>query len=457
MARVGEVIGALLALKALDVDPSTGRLFTYIYETGLEELREVARRAFELFLDTNALDPTVFRSAMALEREVVGFAKSLVGAGEEVVGTATYGGTESIMLAVKAARWAYRRRAGAASVGEVLLPVTGHPSIRKAAHYLDMRAVDVPVDPETKKVDVEALKERVSGRTALIVVSAPNFPYGTIDPVRDVAEYAADKGVPVHVDACLGGYVLPFMRELGEPVPPFGFEVEGVSSLSMDAHKYGYAPKGVSVLLFRTGEYKEGTIYVDLGWPGYPFINTTVLSSRSVAPLAAAWAVAKYLGREGYLELTRRLLEARARILRGLGKLGFESVAPVESPLLALTLPGEGELFKFFANMALRGWVMGLQPRVEGVAPYNVHLTLSPIHERVAGEFLGDAREALESPPPPELEQALRALEAGPLEAASMIGRGPLDSILIAKLLESIPPGEAEELARKLVVEVFRG
>jgi len=319
-----------------------------------------------------------------------------------------------------------------------------------------MRAVDVPVDPETKKVDVESLKEAVSGRTALIVVSAPNFPYGTIDPVRDIGEYAHDKGVPVHVDACLGGYILPFMRELGEPVPPFAFEVEGVASLSMDAHKYGYAPKGVSVLLFREGEYKEGTIYVDLKWPGYPFINTTILSSRSVAPLAAAWAIMKYLGREGYLDLTRRVLNARARILAGMVRLGFKSVAPVESPLLALALESEAELFKFYANMSLKGWVMGLQPRLEGVAPYNIHLTLSPIHEKVAGEFLEDARRSLEEPPPPMLSDLLKLVEGDPMKAASKIGETPLDSILIARLLESLPKDMAEELARGLVVEFYR-
>ncbi len=456
MTALEEVLKALDNARKLNIDPTQGRLFTYIYETGVDEIRKIIRKAFEYFAETNALDPMVFRSAFLFEKEVIAFAKDLVNADDEVVGTVTYGGTESIMLAVKAAREYFRKRKGLNEIPEVLLPITGHPSIRKAAHYLNMRTVDVPIDSESKKVNVEALKDKVNYKTALVVVSAPNFPYGTIDPVKDVAEYARDKGVPVHVDSCLGGYILPFMKELGEPVPSFGFEIEGVMSLSMDTHKYGYAPKGVSVLLFRSGEYKEETIYVDLRWPGYPFINNIVLSSRSIAPLAAAWAIMKYLGKKGYLELTGRLLRARDRILKGLMDIGFKSIAPIESPLLSLTLNSEEELFKFYANMTLKGWVMGLQPRIEGIASYNIHLTLSPIHKKVVNEFLKDARESLESPSPKELIEIYNVLKSNTLEAASMVGKSSLDSILIAKLLESMPKGVAEDLARKLTVEVYR-
>ena len=456
MGSVESILSRLLEVRGADVDPSTGRLFTYIYETGDEELKRLARKAFELFLDTNALDPTVFKSALYFEKEIVAFSKSLVRAPEGTVGTVTYGGTESIMLAVKAARWAYRKRRGADSIPEVVLPVTGHPSIRKAAHYLSMRVVEAPVDPGSKKVDVEAVKEAVNDKTSLVVVSAPNFPYGVVDPVRDVAEYARDKGVPVHVDACVGGFILPFLEDLGERIEPFDFRVDGVTSLSMDAHKYGYTPKGVSIVLFRREEYKEGTIYVDLRWPGYPFINTTVLSSRSAAPLAAAWSVFNYLGREGYLEMARRVLSARAKLYEGLRRLGFSSVAPIESPLLSLSLPSESDLFKFHAGMSLRGWVIGLQPRVEGVAPYNIHLTISPVHDRVAGEFLSDAKDVLEGPPPGELARIYKLLEEDPLAAAGMIGETPLDSIIIAKVLESLPGELAEEMARRLTVEVFK-
>ncbi len=456
MPSYEEIIKELLDIRKLDVDPTKGRLFTYIYETGDDKLRSIAKEAFQIFLETNALDPTVFRSALFFEREVVSFAKNIVHAGDDVVGTATYGGTESIMLAVKAARWVYKKAHGVSSVPEVLLPVTGHPSIRKAAHYLEMKTVEARVDPETKKVNVEDLKERISGKTALIILSAPNFPYGVVDPVRDVAEYARDKGVPVHVDACVGGFILPFMEMIGENVEQFDFRVEGVTSLSMDAHKYGYTPKGVSLILFRGEEFKKGTIYVDLKWPGYPFINTTVLSSRSAAPLAAAWAVFNYLGVNGYIDMTRRVISARDKILEGLRDLGFRELSPIESPLLAVSLDSEEELFKFHANMSLKGWIIGLQPKLEGIAPYNIHLTISPIHDKIAEEFLHDARDAIEGPPPGKLIEIYELLERDPLSAAKLIGETPLDSIIIARILGSIPMEFAEEIARQLTVEVFK-
>ena len=443
-------------MRGLDADPASGRLFSYVYETGDPGVRLVARRAFEEFLDTNALDPTVFRSALLLEREVVAFSKGLVHAGEDVVGTVTYGGSESIMLAVRAARGLYRRRHGAHRAPRLVAPVTVHPSVKKAADYLGLRVTLTPVDPETKKADVEALKAELGDDVALAVLSAPNYPYGTVDPVREVAEAASDKGIPVHVDACIGGFILPFMERLGHGVEPFDFRVEGVTTLSMDVHKYGYSPKGASVILFRGAEAKKESLYIDLSWPGYPFINTTVLSSRSVAPLAAAWAVIRYLGVEGYTEKAAQALRARDEILRGLRGLGFRPVAPVEATILSLTLEPEDDLFRFYANMARRGWVMGLQPRVEGLAPFNVHLTVTPVHAGVARDFVEDAGRALGEPMPPELARARELLERNPLALAGMIGRTPFDSVVIAWLLSVLPPEAAWEAARELVVEVYR-
>ena len=439
-----------------DIDPSSGRLFTYIYETSINELKDLALKAYSMFVETNALDPTVFKSAFFFEKELVKRALSLTHAPEDSVGTVTYGGTESIMLSVKAARYRFRRKFGSNTIPRVLVPVTGHPSIRKAAHYLGLRLEYLDVDVEDKKLDVDDLLEKLDKDVALVVVSAPNFPYGTIDPVKDAAEIAKEKDVPVHVDACVGGYFLPYMERLGYNVPMFDFRVDGVESISMDLHKYGYAPKGASIILFRSPDYKEGTVFADLKWPGYPLINTTVLSSRSIAPLAAAWATQTYLGDEGYLQLTRITLEARDKILEGLRKLGFRSLAPIESPLLSLALDSEDETFKYYAWMSLKGWIIGLQPRVKGLAPYNIHLTVMPIHKKVYPEFLTDSKNAVDSPPPRELVEILDLIENDPMAAARKIGETPLDGILIAKVLDSIPREYAEDLARMLAVEVYK-
>ena len=447
------ILSEVSSLARGDPDPSTGRLFTYIYETGDGKLRRLAEEAYRMLLHTNMLDPTVFKSALALERELVGYALRLAGGVDGAVGTATYGGTESIALALLAAREEYYSRHGrSAPAPRIVAPVTVHPSVGKAAWLLGMRLVRVPVEPGSMKASLDAVAEAMDHTTILLVASAPNFPYGTIDPVRGMAELASDNGILLHVDACIGGFILPHMEALGEPVEPWGFQVEGVSSISMDMHKYGYTPKGVSFILFREPRLKEHTVYVDLTWPGYPFINTTLLSSRSAAPLAAAWAIYKYLGDEGYRRLAGMVLEARSRILGGLARLGFRSVAPVESPLLALALPSQEDLLAYYAGITARGWVLGLQPPVKGLAPYNIHLTLSPIHQRVAGEFIEDSRTAVE-----EGRRVLARLEeelarGDPLQVV-MSGGG----LAIARLLESLDPGEAEALARSLVVEVYRG
>lgn len=457
MPLADDVMKKLLSASEMDPDSSTGRLFAYIYETGREDLARAAREAYSLFINTNALDPLVFKSALYFEREIVGWARRLAGGSEEVVGTVTSGGTESIILAVKTARSHFEKREGRSAVGEVVAPATIHPSVKKASHYTGLRYIESRVERDTKKARVEDLKENVSNKTALIVLSAPNYPYGTIDPVKDAAEYAADKGIPVHVDACLGGYILPFFERLGIDVPEFDFRIEGVTSISMDAHKYGYAPKGVSVLLFRDAGWKKESIFVDLAWPGYPFINTAVLSSRSIAPLAAAWAIQSLLGENGYLELASHVVEARDAIYSGLSRLGFESLAPIESPILSLThQSGESEVLKFHAVMSERGWVIGLQPRVKNLAPLNIHLTMMPVHKRIVGEFLRDAEEALSSGVPEDLRALLSQLERDPLAAALKIGETKFDAILIAKLLESLPEDLASEMAKELAVEVFK-
>ncbi len=456
MTKYTEILEKLYEIKKQDIDPTTGRLFTYIYETGIKELREVAHKAYEMFIETNALDPTVFKSAFFFEKQLVEHAKTLVYGDEKTVGTVTYGGTESIMLALKAARWRFRKLYGAIKTPHVIVPVTGHPSIRKAAHYLDMKIDYVDVDPDTKKVDVVKVQETISDNTALIVGSAPNFPYGTIDPIKDLSDIAVAEKIPLHVDACVGGYILPYMEKNDIEIPMFDFRLEGVSSISMDLHKYGYTPKGASIILFRDPEYKEGTIFVDLKWPGYPLINTTVLSSRSIAPMAAAYATITYLGEEGYTKLAQEVIEARDYLCLELSKLGFKTLAPIESPLLSLSLETEDDVFNYYAGMTLKQWIIGLQPKVEGLAPYNIHLTISPIHNKVKEEYIEDSREVLEGPTPKELIEINEIIEKNPLTAATKIGETPLDGVLIAKILGSIPKELAEELARQLAVQVYK-
>lgn len=300
---------------------------------------------------------------------------------------------------------------------------------------------------EKLKADVEGLKSSISENTALIALSAPNWPYGTIDPIREIAEIAKEKEILLHVDACLGGFILPFFERLGEKVETFDFRVEGVTSISIDVHKYGYSPKGASVILFRDVELKKESIFVNTSNPGYVFINTAVLSSRSVGPLASAFAVIKYLGEDGYLGLSKDVLDARNELLNGMKRLGFKSVGPVESSILSL-FNDDADLISFVSRMRELGWHFHLQRRVEKYRiPLNIHFTISPIHKITVGEFLKDAERALER------EGEKKEIKVD--EILESIKSGRFDSSLAPILTEMFEEESVNELAKEIVIDLF--
>jgi len=452
---IDEVFSILEMAEKGDLDPHSGKLFAYVYETGDENIRKIAHKALQMFGEKNLLDFTVFKSAVLFEKEVVGFAKNLMHGDDNTVGSYTFGGTESIMLAVKAARDYYRKREGKAAVPEILAPITIHPAFLKAAEYLGLKVVRLPV--KEAKADVDAFAENISEKTALIALSAPNWPFGTIDPVKEVAEVALEKDVLLHVDACLGGFILSFFEMLGEKIPLFDFRVEGVSSISLDVHKYGYAPKGASVILFKNSELKKCSMYVDVSSPGYVFVNQAVLSSRPEGPLAASFAVIKYLGIDGYKELAARVLSARDKIYRGMKNLGFESVGKVESSVLSL-YNEDLDLMGFINNIKKFGWQLHLQKGLKDFnIPDNIHLTLSPVHESVAESFIRDAERAIEMEPEVDSKQIFALAEKGMFaDIIKGIEEGRIDSSVIPMLLEAIPEEMAVELIKNVVIEWFR-
>lgn len=462
-----EVLEALRSMASRDFDPNSKRMFGHVYDTGLDEVKEAARRAFMMFLDKTMLDFTVYPSVLELEREVVGMAASLVGGGDGVVGAFTYGGTESIMLAVKAARDYYRRRGGRL---KLVLPITGHPAFVKAAEYLGVDLVKVPVDPETYRVDVEAVKSEVTSEAVMIVGSAPNYPMGVIDDIKALSDIAVDKGAWLHVDACIGGFLLPFLRDVGDEVPEFGFELPGVTSLSMDLHKYGYAPRGASIILYRGEEYRLNQIFVHSKWPGYPIVNMAVLSTRSAGPLAASWLVLKSLGMEGYRRLAEKVLYTRRRIIDGLGRLGFRVLGDPHGGIVAFTT-GEVSPTSLATAMHRRGWYIQVQPGSRKLGlPKSIHLTISPAHSSIVEEFLHDLeearREALENPSVREEDVASLAgvIESSSVdEVLSLLGlsRGGGSGLsgevlaLVDELIHYLDPDLVEELLRRAVSKLF--
>jgi sphinganine-1-phosphate aldolase len=446
----------LQEIDRLDVDSYSGKLFTYVYETGDTNLREIAHRALNMFYDKNALDFTVFKSAVYFEREIVNFAKHLSHADENVLGTLTYGGTESVLLAVKSARDYFRKLKGKDVIPELILPISAHPSWEKAAEYFDLKVQKIPLDKVNKKADLESLKEVISNKSAIIVGSAPNFPYGSIDPIREMSEITEEKGILFHVDACVGGFILPFFEELGEKVPIYDYRVNGVTSISMDVHKYGYAPKGSSVLLFKNSDLKKYSEYINISWPSYIFVNTAILSSRSVGPMASGWAVINYLGNEGYIRLAKKVLSARKFIYEEMHKLGFKPTAPIESSILSL-FNENIDLFNFVINMQKRSWNIPVQRGIPGLVANNIHMTLTPIHDIISKNFVADAKEVINQPVEREPAELMEDITKGNIENLSkMLREGTIDTVLIEKLLELIPADTAIEIAHNLVNEMFK-
>jgi glutamate/tyrosine decarboxylase-like PLP-dependent enzyme len=445
------ILARLAALRSADAPTHGGRVLSYVYDSGVPAIDELATEAMRLVQPVNGLDPTTFTSVAVMEREVVGFARELLHGGDDVVGSVTSGGTESCLLAVKTARDAWRVRAApggeATARPRILAPVTVHAAFHKAAEYFDLELDLVPVDPATGRLDPVRLVERLGADVALTVVSAPSYPFGTLDPVEEVAAACEEAGVALHVDGCIGGWILPFWRAAdGGALPPWDFRVAGVTSISADLHKYGYAPKGASVLLQRGRDRQRRQYFATTGWPGYPVVNPTLLGSKSAGSLAASWAIVQALGARGFAELAdscRRSTLALADLVADIE--GLRVLGSPTGPLLAIiaddSLPPERRVDPHhWADRARRrGWHLQLQPglaQADGTRlPHTTHLTVTP----VTGSRLD------------ELEAALRAAAdeargVPPVDPAAVLAQlpgaaalpGELDADGAAELLSAL-------------------
>ncbi len=380
---MNDVLARLRELQAGDVPVTGGRTLAYVYDSGLEEADRVGREAVAAYAGSNGLDPTAFPSLLTMENELVGFAADLLDGPDTTVGTVTSGGTESVLLAVQGARDARpdieRPR--------MVLPVTAHAAFHKAAHYFGVEAVTVDVD-ERFRARPAAMEAAIDDRTVLVVASAPSYAHGVVDPVTEIAAAAAARGVRCHVDACIGGWVLPYAARLGRPVPPWTFTVEGVTSISVDLHKYAYAPKGTSILLHRTPELRRPQYFASARWPGYTMLNPTMQSTKSGGPLAGAWAVVNTIGDEGYLALTEKVFDGVDRLVEGISRIeGLRVVVPPDSTLVAFATDDSCDVFTITDALTRAGWYVQPQLSFAGRGP-TIHLSVSAATTDHVDEFL---------------------------------------------------------------------
>ena len=350
---------------------------------------EFLSEAYTINSQANPLHADLWPSVIKFEAEIVAMTADMLGGGPDgvttVCGSVSSGGTDSILLAMKV----YRDRGALNGISEPKLVVatSAHAAFEKAAQYFGMELVKVPVGAD-QRADVAAMVAAMDDRTVAVVGSAPCFPTGLIDPIEELAAAAAERGIGFHTDACLGGFVLPWAEALGHDVPPFDFRVPGVTSMSCDTHKYGYAAKGTSVVLYRTPELRHLQYYTTASWSGGLYYSPTFAGSRPGALSAACWAALVSMGRQGYLDATARILEAAASVKAGVA--GIDGLEVIGDPLWNVAIRStdpDVNIFAVLEQMGHRRWSLnGL------LDPQSLHLctTLRHTQPGVVERFLAD-------------------------------------------------------------------
>jgi glutamate/tyrosine decarboxylase-like PLP-dependent enzyme len=388
-----ELLADLRARASGDANWRGGRVFSLVYHAG-EAHEQLVQRAHAQYASANLLNPMAFKSLKQLEREIVEMAGTLMHGGAETVGTVTSGGTESILCAVAAYRDRARRTRPWIRRPQLVVPTTIHPAFDKAAHYFGVELVKVAVGDDLR-ADARAMAKKIGWRTIGIVASAPQYPHGVVDPIggpEGLGALAAKRGLPLHVDACIGGFVLPWLERLGRVVPRWDFRVPGVTSISADLHKYAYAAKGASLLLWRNIGELRNQIFVATDWPGGIYASPTMIGTRPGGPIAAAWAALQGLGETGYLELARGAAEAADRLRAGIAAIpGLAVLGPPHATIVAYGARSGSKLnvFALADRLEARGWSVDRQHR-----PACIHLTVTANHAAIVDDYLADVRAA---------------------------------------------------------------
>lgn len=386
-----QILNDMQALRIDDADWQSGHTWSLVYKAS-EEHTQFLKEAYGTLFSENGLNPIAFPSLRQFEAEVVRMTATMLNGDAAVAGTMTSGGTESLLMAVKTYRdW------GRATKGiehpNMVLPRTAHAAFGKAAHYFGVEPIWVDIAPDLR-ADVAAMQAAVTRDTVLVVGSAPSYPHGMIDPIVELAAVAMERGIGMHVDACLGGFLLPWVERLGYPIPPFDFRVAGVTSMSADVHKYGYAAKGASTVLYRTAGLRRYQFHVTTGWPGGIYASPSMAGTRPGGAIAAAWAALRAMGQDGYLTIAQEIMSAAHRLIDGVSAIDGVRVlgTPPASVFAFESDSADVDIYAVGDALEARGWHMDRQ-----IAPASLHVMVtSPAHGEVADEFLADLSASVE-------------------------------------------------------------
>ncbi len=388
---VAEILSEMKRKKEGDAKWREGRTWSMVYHVDEAHL-DLLKQASNLFFSESYINPFAFESLQQMELDVIRMAGSLLHGGGRVVGTMASGGTESIFLALYTYREWARKERGINSGGEVVLPTSAHPAFEKAAHILGLRIKKASVNDKLQ-ADISQMERLISGRTLLLVASAPSYPHGILDPIPEASALAEKHGLPLHVDACIGGFMLPWVERL-QPgnLPAWDFRLPGVTSISADTHKFGYGAKGSSVLLYRNMGLLRHQFFVTTDWPGGIYASSTLLGSRSGGPIATAWAAMQSLGEEGYLEIAGNILKGAAQLRQGLEAIPEIRIlgAPCMNIIAFTTHRNKPDIFVIAGQLQEKGWYVDRQQR-----PNCIHLTIMQQNLPVLEEYLNDLKSAI--------------------------------------------------------------
>ena len=369
---------------ASDVDWRHGRVPLYVFKAN-DEITAIGRDAFMQFFSENGLGgKRAFHGLKRMEDDIVAMGLSLFHAPDDGAGYLTTGGSESIIAAVKACRDFARQRSGQATRrGNIVMPFSAHPAFTKAARLMDLETRRVPVAADYR-ADVAAVAQAIDADTLMLVGSAPCFPYGTIDPIDNLGRLAQERGVWLHVDACVGGYLAPFVAKAGYPVPAFDFAIPGVTSLSADLHKFGFCPKPASTVFYRSAARAAFQPFDVDDWPGGRFTTATLVGTRPGGAIAGAWATLHAMGERGYVDTAKQIMEVVARYRHGIEAIGLEVVGNPGLSILSFTSRAV-DMLEVAEVMNTRGWLPGMvrEPRA-------MHLMISMLHAQACDDYLRD-------------------------------------------------------------------
>ena len=425
-----------------DLDYRSGKSWSLVYYVD-DHYYDFLKKAHHTYFSENGLNPLAFQSLKTMESQVIRMTADLLHGSEQHVGTMTSGGTESILMALKCYRDRARKKKPWVTKPEVVLPVTAHVAFDKAAHYFGLKLRKAPVDHQGR-VDLKGVKKLINRNTILLVGSAPQYPHGSVDPIEELAQIALKKKLPLHVDACFGGFILPWLEKIGVEIPNWDFRVEGVTSISADLHKYGYAAKGASAVIYKDMSYLTYQFFITTEWSGGIYAGPTMAGTRPGGPIAAAWGALQAMGEDGYCKLAKIAWDSSEALREGIQQIdGLQLLGLPHSPIVTYASQDpEIDIYAVADQMSQRGWDVGRQQN-----PPSIHLTVNANNAPIIESYLADLESAVSTVKAhPELRKEGEAAMYG------MMAKVPVRGLVqhsVRKVMEGMyaPNGSAPDMA----------